>query len=386
MAILKAGFTRGARGRQSKAGWGRRTSYLASEHDREKAEIFVRDGEGLRPVNRTEAIQELGGKNTTYRETIVALSENECRALEERAKGDKEAAQRMAAHGIGERLSEGKPYVVALHEEGNRWHLHVAVKDAERPELYGPRGEAQKAFEDYWRSSQPRTRIQDWDSHTHAKNLWAEIRNMGQDLRCLERERFEAVRQVRGAPTKLDTAGRFAGKERELIELRHDLEQKAIMAHHASRGTAGSWEQKVDLERAQIKRAGAENRIQRREDKLLERLENWNRPETRFTRQTDRAFAQGRERLVQAVDRAGKAADRAASTAMKRLVETCLPREAKVLSQVLSRTHSHATELASSLVLSVTAVGKALAIALKAADLAKCLAKTVTTQIKEIER
>lgn len=386
MAILKPGFTRGARGRQSKAGWGRRTSYLASEHDREKAELFARDGEDVRHVNRTEAIQELGGKDTYYRETIVALSENECRALEERAKGDKEAAQRMAVHGIGERLSEGKPYVVALHEEGNRWHLHVAVKDAERPEMYGPRGEAQQAFEDYWRSSQPRTRIQDWDSHTRAKHLQAEIRDMGQDLRRLERERFEAVRQTKGNVAKLRRASGYVHKERELIELRHNLEKKAIEARHTSRGTVGSWEQKVDLERAQIRRAGAENRIQRREDKFRERLENWKRPDTRFTRKTDRTFAQGRERLVQVVGRAAKTAGRAASTTVKGLAETWLPKAAKVLSQVASKSASSSLEMASSLVLSATGAGKALSIALKATDLANGLVKAASTQIKEIER
>jgi hypothetical protein len=127
MAILKPGFTRGARGRTSKATWGRRTAYLANEHDRDKAILFGRGEEDVRPISRTESIQELGGKGADYRETIVALSENECRALEERVRGDKEIAQRSAAHGIGERLAEGNPYVVALHEEANRWHLHVAV-------------------------------------------------------------------------------------------------------------------------------------------------------------------------------------------------------------------------------------------------------------------
>ena len=386
MAILKPGFTQGARGRQCKAGWGRRTSYLASEHDREKAELFVRDGEEVRPVNRTEAIQELGGKDTYYRETIVAPSENECRALEERAKGDKDAAQRMAVHGIGERLAEGKPYVVALHEEGNRWHLHVVVKDAERPDLYGPRGGAQKAFEDYWRSSQPRTHIQDWNSHTRAKNLQAEIRDISQDLRRLERERFQAVRQVKGGIAKLRTVGGFVRQERELIGLRHNLEKKAIEARHTSRGTVGSWEQKVDLERAQIRRAGAENRIQRREDQFRERLENWKRPDVRFTRKTDRIFAQGRERLVQAVGRAANAAGRATSTAVKSLTNTWLPMGAKVLSQVATQSASHSMEMASFLVLSATGAGKALSIALKATDLAKGLVKAVSTQIKEIER
>ena len=386
MAILKPGFTRGARGRQSKAGWGRRTSYLASEHDREKAELFARDGEDVRPVNRTEAIQELGGKDTYYRETIVALSENECRALEERAKGDKEAAQRMAAHGIGERLSEGKPYVVALHEEGNRWHLHVAVKDAERPELYGPRGEAQKAFEDYWRSSQPRTRIQDWDSHTRAKNMQAEIRDLGQNLRRLERERFEAVRQAKGKIAKLQIATGYIRKERQVIELRHNLEKKAVEARHASRGTLGSWEQKVDLERAQIRRAGAENRIQRREEKFRERLDNWKRPDTRFTRKTDRTFAQGRERLLRAVSRAAKSAARATSTAVKSLAETWVPKAAKLLSKVANKSASNSIEIASAIAISAKNAGKALSIALKATDLAKGLAKATSTQIKEIER
>ena len=385
MAILKSGFTRGARGRQAKAGWGRRTAYLASEHDREKALLYGRDEDGVRPITRSEAIQEMGGKHADYRETIVSPSENECRALEARAGGDKEAAQRLAAQGMGERLSEEKPYVVALHEEGNRWHLHVAVQGADKPDLYGPRGEAQKAFEDYWRSSQPRTRIQDWDAHQQARALQSQIRDLSQELRHLERERFEAVRQARGAPEKLATAGRFEAQERALIGQRHDLEKQAIEARHASRGTVGSWDQKVDLERAQIRHASAENRLQRRGDKLVERLEGKVRPDVLIARRTDCTLAQGRERLVQAVGRAGAAASRASSTAVKSLAQSVLPKGARELSQVASKGVSNSAGVAVSLVSSATVVGKALSIALQASDLARNVVK-VFSQIKEIER
>jgi len=385
MAILKPGFTPGARGRTSKATWGRRTAYLANEHDRDKAILFGRDEEDVRPITRAECIHALGGKNADYRETIVALSENECRALEERARGDKEIAQRSAAHGIGERLAEGNPYVVALHEEANRWHLHVAVKGQERTDLYGPRGEAQKAFEDYWRSTRPRLRVTDWEAYGRAKGLQAEVRKLGVDLWCLEREQFEAVRDAKGAPAKLSMALQFQVKERALILHRHGLEKRAIEERHTSVGTLGSWEQKVELERAQIRRAGAENRLQRRDDKLRERLEGWNRADTRFTRTTDRAFAQGRERLIQSVGRTAKVAGRASAIAAKSLLQVHLPMEVRVLSR-MAKASTPTVDISSSLVLSSTLVGHALSIALKAADLANTLAKVTTTHTKEIER
>lgn len=385
MAILKPGFTPGARGRTSKASWGRRTAYLANEHDRDKAILFGRGEEDVHSISRTECIQELGGKGADYRETIVALSENECRALEERVRGDKETAQRSAAHGIGERLAEGNPYVVALHEEANRWHLHVAVKGQERTDLYGPRGEAQKAFEDYWRSTKPRHRVEDWEAFGRAKSLLAEVRKLGVDLWCLERERFEAVRDSMGVPAKLAMAGQFQAKEQVLIEHRHNLEQRAIEERHTAVGTQGSWEQKVDLERAQIRRAGAENRLQRRDDKLRERLEGWNRPDIRFTRTTDRAFAQGRERLLQSVGRTARAAGRASATAGKSLLHSYLPMEVRVLSR-MARNTTPAIDIASSLAMSATVIGQALSIALKAADLANALVKVATTHTKEIER
>jgi hypothetical protein len=209
---------------------------------------------------------------------------------------------------------------------------------------------------------------------------------MGQILRRLERDRFEAVRRARGAPAKLATAGRFAPREAEVIVLRHNLERKAIEARHTSRGTIGSWEQKVDLERAQIRRAGAENRIQRREEKCRERLKGWKRPEVRFTRRSDRIFAQGRERLIRAIGRAAIAAGRATATALKSLAQTWVPRGAKALVQVASLTASGSIEMASSLAQCASTAGKALSIAFKATDLAKGLTKTVSTPTKEIER
>lgn len=385
MAILKPGFTPGARGRTSKASWGRRTAYLANEHDRDKAILFGRGEEDVHPISQKDAIQEFGGKGADYQETIIALSENECRALEERVRGDKETAQRSAAHGIGERLAEGNPYVVALHEEANRWHLHVAVKGQERTDLYGPRGEAKKVFEDYWRSTRPRLRVEDWEAFGRAKSLQSEVRKLGVDLWCLERERFEAVRDSKGVPAKLAMAGQFQAKEQALIVHRHDLEQKAIEERHTAVGTQGSWEQKVDIERAQIRRAAAENRLQRRADKLHERLEGWNRPDIRFARNTDRVFAQGRERLVQSMGRAARVAGRASGTAARSLLQVHLPMEVRALSK-MARNATPAADIASSLVLSATAVGQALSIALKAADLANALARVATTRTKEIER
>jgi len=182
MAILGPGFTPGAHGRTIRASWVRRVAYFTQEKDRDRVYLYGRDEEGVRELTRQEALAELGGKNACYHETIVSLSEAECRALEERAGGDQAEAQRLAAQGMGSRLAGNKPFVVAVHQKDNRWHLHVAVMDEERPRLYGPRGEAQKVFDDFWQASYPRTRILDWDSHERAKVLQSELKNLSRQL------------------------------------------------------------------------------------------------------------------------------------------------------------------------------------------------------------
>jgi hypothetical protein len=361
-------------------------SYLASEHDRERAVLYGRDGEDVRQLSRGEAIEELGGKNAEYRETIVSLSEVECRALEARSGGDKEAAQRQAAQGLGERLSEGKPYASAVHEEGSRWHLHVCVKDAERPGMYGPRGEAQKAFDDFWRSNQPRDRIVDWEAQARAKSLQSDARSLSEDLRRLDRERYQAVRSA-GTPTeKLRTANQYENKARELVGQRYQVERAAIEARHQARGTQGGWEQKVDQERAQIRRSGAENRIQRREEKLQERLMGRSRPEVRAARSTDRTLAQGRERLVRGSQRVVQRASRAAAQAIRSLTHGGMPSEIKAVAKVASVARADGMSSSLSLARSLALANQALFVAGNAADLAKGLVRIVSALSREVEK
>jgi hypothetical protein len=361
-------------------------SYLASEHDREWAVLYGRDGEEVRQLSRGEAVEELGGKNVEYRETIVSLSEAECRALEARSGGDKEVAQREAARGLGERLSEGKAYVSAVHEEGNRWHLHVCVKDSERPGMYGPRGEAQKAFDDFWRSGQPRDRIVDWDAHARAKNLQTEVRSITEDLRRLERDRYQAVRSAGSPMEKLRTANQYENKARELVTLRHQVDRAAIEARYQARGTKGSWEQKVDQERAQIKRSGAENRIQRREEKLQERLTGRSRPECLAARSTDRTLAQGRERLIRGSQGAVQAASKAAAQAIRSIAKTALPRDLQAVTKLAAVARGDGSSAAMTLARTAAIAHQALNVAIKAADLVQGATRVLSALTKEVER
>jgi hypothetical protein len=330
--MLKPGFTKGAHGRKAKASWGRRNRYLASEQDREGVWLYGRDEGGVRELSRSESLAELGGKNAQYRETIIAFSETECRALEERALGDKLEAQRLAAQDMGERLAGDKPYVVAVHEEQGRWHLHVAVMDEERPRLYGPRGEAQKAFDDFWRASSPRTRILDWDAHLRSKALQGDLRNISQQLQQVEHTRLEVLRQTHGAHGKQAISREFDGQARALIGQRFRAELENIEARHQARGTRGGWEQQVECERADIRRICQENRIQRREERLQARVDGRENPALSAARRTDRPLAKGREAIIRGTQRAISLAEGVATKVVDAaLQQTGMPQEARLV-------------------------------------------------------
>ena len=336
--MLKPGFTKGAHGRKAKASWGRRNRYLASEQGREGVWLYGRDEGGVRELSRSESLAELGGKNAQYRETIIAFSETECRALEERALGDKLEAQRLAAQGMGERLAGDKPFVVAVHEEQGRWHLHVAVMDEERPRLYGPRGEAQKAFDDFWRASSPRTRILDWDAHLRSKALQGDLKNISQQLQQVERTRLEVLRRTHGALEKQAVSREFDGQSRALIGQRFRTEWELVDARHQARGTRGGWEQKVECERVDIRRIGQENRIQRREEHLQARVDGRENPALAAARRMDKPLAKGREAIIRGTQRATSLAEGVATKAVDAaLRQAGMPREARLVARYAIR-------------------------------------------------
>ncbi len=338
MAILTPGYEPGAHGRKSQATWDRRSMYLAREQGREGVSLFQSEGQGIRETDRQGALEALGGKGATYHEVIVAFSEAECLALEARADGNRKEAQRRAAEALGARLSEDRPFLVAVHEDTERWHLHVDIQGEQAPRLFGPRGDAQKAFEGFWRASTPPGRIQDWEAHRRAIELQAEARSLSRQIQTLDRDRRQALRLAPDAPTRARVGRGFDERAHTLVFERFRIELAGIEARHLARGTGGSWEHKVDVERAGFRRHGADNRIQVRANRLEARATGKSRPGLPAARRTDRTLGQGREALLRGTQRSIRTAERVATLATDAALRHAgVPKEARQAARYVVR-------------------------------------------------
>lgn len=319
MPIVKGGFTPGSHGRSKQASFGRRVEYLASDHDRDKAVLLNGRGE---EITRRQALEAFGGKEAPYHEVIYAPSGAECRALEERF-GSPEAAQQEMARQLAGRLSPDHPCLVAVHTHGDRWHLHMPIQGEAPSRLLGPTGEAQRAWDEVLRATRPRERIVDWEAHQRSETLRDELKGVQREQRQLDRDRYQAIRSERNPARKLEIAQGFDQRGLDLVVHRHQLEVGCIQARYEARGRAGSWDHRAEVEKADQRRAGGENRIQRRAEQTKERLFSGRGREAGkgAARRTDRVLAQGRERTLRAAERvvglAGRMVERGVDTALR---------------------------------------------------------------------
>lgn len=308
MPIVKGGFTPGSHGRSKQASFGRRVQYLASDHDRDKAMLL--DGRG-EEITRGEAVERFGGKDAAYFEVIYAPSEVECRALEERFGGAEAAQQEMARH-LADRMSPDRPCLVAVHTHGERWHLHMPIQGEAPPRLLGSHGEAQRAWDEVLRATRPRERILDWDAHQRSEAVQMVLKSVQREQREVDKERYQAIRAGRNPSQKLEIAQGFDRRGLDLVVRRHQLEVAYIQARYEARGRAGTWDYKVEIEKVDQRRAGGENRIQRRAEDTRDRLGSRGREVGKgAARRTDLTLAKGREATLRAADRVAGMAERA---------------------------------------------------------------------------
>lgn len=259
MAILKPGFTPGFRGRKRPPAWNRRAHYLASEHDRESARLLDLDGHALTP---SQAIESLGGPGVDYHEVIVAPSHHECEVIRGRDPGNPAQAAQEAGRRLAIAYAQGRPALLAIHEQDGRFHYHLAVKGPRDSRALGRNGVLQAHWDREVLGDEPR--ILDWEAHLRFKSLRARLLGTIQMQRENERSRVEAVR-LAPPGLKASAATPYERTGRHLIESRFRLEMDTLQARYQARGMVGSPRHLAEQEAAAHRRLGALRRLEKRE-------------------------------------------------------------------------------------------------------------------------
>ncbi len=259
MAIIKPGFRPGFRGRTSPPSLSRRAHYLAAQQGRDSARLLGMEGQELTP---TQGIEAMGGKAVPYHEIIVAPSEAECRTILGRNPSDPSRAAEEAGQRLAKAYANGRPYLLAIHEQDGRFHFHIAVRGSMPEQALGRHGSMQKHWDRELFGDEPR--IQDWEAHQRFKAEKARLQEVIREQKENERQRREAVK--RAEPwRKAEAARPFERKARLLIERRYLTETAALRARYESRGMLGSPRHKAELEQVEHRRTGALRRLEKRE-------------------------------------------------------------------------------------------------------------------------
>ncbi len=280
MAIIKPGFRPGFRGRTSPPSMARRAHYLAAQQGRDSARLLGLGGQEISP---TQGIEAMGGKSAQYHEVIVAPSKAECLTI----LGRNPSGPSRAAMDAGQRLirayANGKPYLLAIHEQDGRFHFHIVVRGAMPERALGRHGMVQKHWDREIFGDEPR--IQDWDAHQRFQAEKIRLREIIRGQKENEHQRREALRHA--APgLKTEAARPFECKARLFIEQRFFTEVAALRARYESRGMLGSPRHQAELEQVEHRRMGGIRRLEKRE--------------------TAREIGVAKARLGQAVDTGGR--------------------------------------------------------------------------------
>ena len=286
MAILKPGHTPGFRGRNQPATLGRRSFYLAAEHDRDSARLLDADG---RVLTAQEAIEVMGGPAVGYYEVIVAPSTAECRSILARDPENPDRAIRETGLRMIRTQAEGRKCLLAIHEQDGRFHFHFAIAGQMPERTLGRQGHLQRRWTQEVFGDEPR--IQDWEAHRRFRELRTQLQAVIEEQRANAQRRREAVRQA-DPGYRREVARPFDLRAVVLVEARHDLELAALHARYEARGTLGSPRHQAEVEQAEHRHTAARRSLDRR----MEGRPVPERPHSRGA--AERALAQGAERLA----------------------------------------------------------------------------------------
>jgi hypothetical protein len=284
MAIIKPGFRPGFRGRTSPPSLGRRAHYLAAQQGRDSARLLGVEGKDLTPA---QAIEAMGGRSASYHEVIVSPSESECRTILGRNPSNPSRTPEESGHRLARAYANGRPYLLAIHEQDGRFHFHIAVRGAMSGQALGRHGSMQKHWDRELFGDEPR--IQDWEAHKRFLEEKAHLQEIIRGQKENERQRWEAVKRAEPG-RKAEAARPFERKARLFIERRCLTELASLRARYESRGMLGSPRHKAELEQVEHRRTGALRRLEKRE--------------------TSRELGAAKARLGRAVDQGSRVAQR----------------------------------------------------------------------------
>jgi hypothetical protein len=239
------------------------------------------EGMDLTPA---QAIEAMGGKSAPYHEIIVAPSEAECRTILGRNPSESSRAAEESGRRLAQAYANGRPYLLAIHEQNGRFHFHIVVRGSMPEQALGRHGSVQKHWDREIFGDEPR--IQDWEAHQRFREEKVRLQEVIREQKENERQRREAVKRAEPG-RKAEAARPFERKARLFIERRCLTELAALRARYESRGMLGSPRHKAELEKVEHRRTGALRRLEQRE--------------------TSRELGVVKARLGRAVDQGGRA-------------------------------------------------------------------------------
>lgn len=204
----------------------------------------------------------MGGRSASYHEIIVSPSESECRTILGRSPSNHSRAAEESGHRLARAYANGRPYLLAIHEQDGRFHFHIAVRGAMSEQALGRHGSMQKLWDRELFGDEPR--IRDWEAHKRFLGEKARLQEIIREQKENERQRWEAVKRAEPR-RKAEAARPFERKARLLIERRCLTELAALRARYESRGMLGSPRHKAELEQVEHRRTGALRRLEKRE-------------------------------------------------------------------------------------------------------------------------
>jgi len=253
-----------SRGLRSMPSLERREHYLASEHEREQAELLDVDGQ---QQTIDQAVQRLGGVHAEYHELVSAASLLESKCLAARHP-DRTEAEVMGKHFAAQarELDPTGRASVAVHQAANgSWHAHIDLPGREVPGLRGPHGLAIRAWDRAWDQGKALPPPSDFAALAEAKRLRSEIATLRQEIKASRKEEKARLGATQDAAQRNALRAKYGERTAALEAKLHDLQTRRLEAFYGARGCAGSLEHQVELEREEYRHRGEERKIQQAE-------------------------------------------------------------------------------------------------------------------------
>lgn len=250
-----------SRGRKDMPALSRRVHYQASEVGRDGVQVVDAQGNAL---DKEEAIERLGGDNAPYIELVSDSSRLQTEALCARHP-EQHPDEVMARHYAAQarHLDPSDRAVVAVHREPDgSYHAHLLLPgtEAEYGRLEGPRGAAQKAYDQAWMEGKAFHPVRDKAAKEAADRS-------EEQARALRKEANRVAREGRSEHPDAEVRHRVRMEnvaKREDIEARlHAQNLETLALRYRARRQEGSLEHRVEVEREERRHKAQTNLVER---------------------------------------------------------------------------------------------------------------------------